>query len=155
MMLSRLLTLCVCCALACGQDTTAVLDEQITDPSGGAVNRASIDAINPTNGYSRNQAAAADGGYRLILPAGIYDVSVGAPGFAPYTVRAVSISVNQNVRLDIRLQIAKERETIEVVAEAPLVENSIAVGNVVTGQQLVDLPLDGRKQPHECLGART
>ena len=42
-------------------------------------------------------------------------------------MRAVSIGVSQNVRLDIHLQIAKEHDTVEVVAEAPLVENSIAV----------------------------
>ena len=59
-------------------------------------------------------------------------------------MRAVTVGVSQTVRLDIRLQIAKEQETINVIAEAPLVENSIGVGNVVTGQQLVDLPLNGR-----------
>jgi hypothetical protein len=144
MMLSRLLAVCAFCALAFGQDTTAVLEGQVNDPSGGAIARAAIEAVNPMNGYSRKQSAATDGAYRLILPAGVYNVSVTAPGFAPYTMRALSVSVNQNVRLDIRLQIAKEQETINVVAEAPLVETSMAAGNVVNGQQLVDLPLNGR-----------
>ena len=87
-----------------------MLEGQVTDQSGGAVDRALVEAVNPTNGYSRKQAATGGGVYRLILPAGIYNVSVGAPGFAPYMIRAVSISVSQNVRLDIRLQIAKGRE---------------------------------------------
>jgi hypothetical protein len=144
MMLSRLLTLGVFCVVAFAQDTTAVLEGQVTDPSGGALNKAVVEAINSVNGYSRKQPASANGSYRLILPAGAYDVTVTAPGFAPYRLHSVSLNVSQSVRLDAQLQIAREHETVEVVSEAPLVETSNAVGNVVTGRQLVDLPLNGR-----------
>jgi hypothetical protein len=144
MMLSRLFAFGVFCALAFAQDTTAVLEGQVTDASGAAVNVAAIEAVNAANGYTRRQPAGANGAYRLILPAGAYDVSISAPGFAPYRIRGVSINVSQNVRLDAQLQIAREHDTVDVVSEAPLVETSNAVGNVVTGRQLVDLPLNGR-----------
>ena len=39
---------------------------------------------------------------------------------------------------------ARNRSRVEVSAVAPLVETSNAVGNVVTGRELVDLPLNGR-----------
>jgi hypothetical protein len=131
-------------AFAFAQDTTAVIEGQVTDPSGAAVSKATVEFSNPVNGYTRKQPLGAEGDYRLILPAGTYDLSIAAPGFTTYRVRSVAVNVSQSVRLDVELQIAKERETVEVRAESPLVESSNAIGNVVTGRELVNLPLNGR-----------
>lgn len=135
----------LCAAAGSAQDTTAVLDGQVTDPSGSVLTGAIVKAVNRTNGYTRSQTTSALGRYHLILPAGVYEIRVDAPNFAPYVVRSVSLSVGQSARLDMQMQIAKERDVVAVSAEAPLVESgSNAVGNVVTGRELVDLPLNGR-----------
>ena len=53
--------------------------------------------------------------------------------------------MGQTARIDVRLQVAKEKETVNVDARAPLVDSgSNAIGNVVTGRELVELPLNGR-----------
>jgi hypothetical protein len=132
------------CALAFAQDTTAVLDGVVTDPSGAVVKGAMVQASNPANGYTRSQQTGANGGYHLILPAGQYDVTVVATGFASYRVHSIALSLSQTARLDAQLQIATGAEAVDVLAEAPLVESSNAIGNVVTGRELVDLPLNGR-----------
>ena len=132
------------CALAWSQDTTAALDGMVTDPSGAAVRGPTVQATNADNGYTRAQETGATGAYRLILPAGRYDISIAAPGFASHQVRAVDLSVSQTVRLDAQLQVAKGTDSVDVSAGAVLVETSYAVGNVVTGRELVDLPLNGR-----------
>ncbi len=53
--------------------------------------------------------------------------------------------MGQTARIDVQLQVAKEKETVNVDARAPLVDSgSNAIGNVVTGRELVELPLNGR-----------
>ena len=141
----RLGLLAVLCVGAFAQDTTAVLDGLVTDPSGSVLVSAAVKAVNRANGYTRMQLTGATGTYHLILPAGEYDIHVAALNFSPYVQRAVSLNVSQSMRLDIQMQVAKERDTIAVTSEAPLVESgSNSIGNVVTGRELVDLPLNGR-----------
>src|SRR4051812_14233069 len=133
------------CACAVAQDTTAVLEGQVTDASGSVLVGATVQATNETNGYSRTQSTTTAGEYHLILPAGAYELRVSAPGFASYSRHGISLNVSQNARLDVQLRVTREKETIEVTAEAPLVDNgSNVIGNVVTGRELVDLPLNGR-----------
>src|SRR4051794_20821407 len=129
-----LIATCVLCALAFGQDTTAVLEGVVTDPSGAVIKGASVKASNDTNGYTRTQQVGASGGYHLILPAGQYELVIAAPGFAAYRVRSVALSLSQTVRLDAQLQVEKQVQGVEVSAVAPLIETSNAIGNVVTGR---------------------
>ncbi len=133
------------CTVAFAQDTTAVLEGQVTDPSGRVLVGAIVKAVNTGNAYMRMQPTSAEGTYHLIVPAGEYEIDVAAPNFSHYIVRSVTLGVSQSVRLDVQMQLAKGRDTVAVSAEAPLVESgSNAIGNVVTGRELVDLPLNGR-----------
>lgn len=143
--MTKFVLLLVLCAAAFAQDTTATLDGQVTDPSGSVLVGALVKAVNSANGYERSQLTGATGAYHLILPAGEYEIRVTAPNFAPHTVRSVPLNVSQNARLDVQMQVARERDTVVVSSEAPLVESgSTSIGNVVTGRELVDLPLNGR-----------
>ena len=137
-----LLSLCAC---ALAQDTTAVLEGQVTDSSGSVLVGATVQATNQTNGYSRTQNTTTAGAYHLILPAGDYELRVTARSFAAYARRGISLNVSQNARLDVQLQVTREKESVDVTTETPLVDNgSNVIGNVVTGRELVDLPLNGR-----------
>jgi hypothetical protein len=143
--MNKFFLLGVVCAGAFAQDTTAVLDGQVTDPSGSVLVGAAVQASNAANGYVRTQRTNAAGIYHFILPAGDYDLRVTIPNFSPYLRRSISLGVSQTAHADVQLQLAKERDTVDVVAEAPLVESgSNSIGNVVTGRELVDLPLNGR-----------
>ena len=42
-------------AVAFAQDTTAVIEGQVTDPSGAAVTKGAVEFSNPANGYTRKQ----------------------------------------------------------------------------------------------------
>ncbi len=145
MAITNFVVFTVLCIGAFAQDTTAVLDGQVTDPSGSVMVGAAVRAVNATNGQSRMQLTNSAGTYHLILPAGEYQVHVSAPNFSPYVVQSVSLNVGQSARLDIQMQVTKERDVVAVTSEAPLVESgSNSIGNVVTGRELVDLPLNGR-----------
>jgi hypothetical protein len=143
--MKRLLQVLVVCTSAFSQDTNAFLSGQITDPSGGAIVGAKVQAVNSKTGYQQTQTTTSAGMYRLSLPVGEYDLHVSAPDFATYRQDGIELNVSQTVRIDVQLPLAREKDTVNVIAEAPLADSSSnVIGNVVTGRQLVDLPLNGR-----------
>jgi Carboxypeptidase regulatory-like domain len=139
-----LLALAVCLA-ASAQDTSAVLEGRITDATGAAVSGAVVRAVSRSNGYTREQIATHAGTYHLALPVGEYEVRVSAPKFAEHVRPGMQLDVSQTVRLDVQLRVAKEKDVVTVNATAAAVDSgSNVIGNVVTGRELVDLPLNGR-----------
>src|SRR5215472_15376556 len=139
---SAILFLLSVCALA--QDTMAVLDGEVTDASGSVLVGARIEARNDATGYSQVQTTGDTGTYHLILPAGEYELRVSAPHFKT-SIRYETFNVNQGARMNFQLEIAREADAVEVQGDALLVESgSTTIGNVVTGRELVDLPLNGR-----------
>jgi hypothetical protein len=131
-------------ACAFAQDTTAVLDGEVTDASGSVLVDARIEARNEARGYSQTQNISDIGTYHLILPAGEYELRVSAPHFNT-AIRRETLNVSQSARVNFQLEIAGETDSVDVQGDALLVESgSTTIGNVVTGRELVDLPLNGR-----------
>jgi hypothetical protein len=63
-------------------------------------------------------------------------------GFAQHVHSAIQLNVSQTARIDIQLRVARKKDTVNVTAEATLVDaGSNVTGDVVTGRQLVELPL--------------
>ena len=89
---------------------------------------------------------SAEGLYRLqLLPIGTYRVTVNAAGFGSAVREAIDVTVGQTIRLDLRLEVSAVVENVTVAGGAPLVDTSTnALGRVITGRELVDLPLNGR-----------
>jgi hypothetical protein len=139
-----LLALVVCLA-ASAQDTNATLEGQVTDASGAVISGAVVRAVNRNTGYTREQAATRSGTFHLALPVGEYDVRVSAPKFAEYLQQGLQLEVSRTSRVDVQLQVAKEKDVVTVTGIAAAVDSgSNVIGNVVTGRELVDLPLNGR-----------
>ena len=79
-----------------------------------------------------------------ILP-GIYNVRVEKAGFKISTRTAVEVQVGDVIRADFSLQLGEISQAVEVTGAAELLNTqSSAMGSVVTSQQIVDLPLNGR-----------
>ena len=133
------------CAISSAQDTTATIEGRVLDPSGRVITGAVVRATNTSTGYTRSQITSSSGGYHLSLPAAAYDILVEAPDFARLTQKDVQLNVSQTARIDFSLTIVRDKEVVAVTAEVPTVQTSSnEIGNVVTGRELVDLPLDGR-----------
>ncbi len=132
-------------ACAFAQDARAVLEGQVTDPSGGVIAGATVRAENAKTGYARTLATTSAGAYHLALPAGEYGLRVSAPGFEEVHRTGIQLDVSQAARIDVQLHVAAGKEAVEVHDTAPLVDlSSNAIGDVVTGRELLDLPLNGR-----------
>lgn len=133
------------CACAQAQDTSATLEGQITDASGSVVAGATIRVAGAGTGYARVQTSNRAGAYHLSVPVGEYELRVSAPNFAEYVRTGIQLDVSQTARVDIQLQVARQKDVVSVSGAAPLVDaGSNTIGNLVTGRELLDLPLNGR-----------
>jgi hypothetical protein len=131
---------------ASAQDPTGAIEGTITDPSAAVIASARVLARHLDTGFTRETIAGANGFYRLLaLPVGPYSVIVEAPQLAPSIREPITVSVNQTVRLNVQLDLSAVNERVTVSGGAQLVDTvSTALGRVVTGRELVDLPLNGR-----------
>jgi hypothetical protein len=79
------------------------------------------------------------------IPAGEYSVAAEATGFQRGHVEHVKTEVDKVSSLDIQLVIGAVTESVEVKAEAALLNTtSGTVGNLVTQKEIETLPLNGR-----------
>ena len=128
-----------------GQQTTASLRGTVADPSGARVPFAKVTATQAETGYSRATASDAAGSYVFVLlPIGHYCLEVSAPGFRSYVQNGITLSVNQVAVLDVRLVVGLSQQTVQVHADAALLETTSDLGETVHGGQILDLPLNGR-----------
>jgi len=149
-MLCRFATLAACLVLITGgvdaQETTGAIEGAVADQTSSALAGARVVAINLETGLAKETATASDGFYRLLLlPVGQYTITVEAPKFATLVREAIRVNLGQTVHLNAQLQLATLAETVTVSGGMQLVDTtSTALGRVVTGRELVDLPLNGR-----------
>jgi hypothetical protein len=118
----------------------------IQDPQGATVAGASVKVTNLGTGIE--QSATTDGsGNFVITPvqAGMYSFTVAAKGFETMTISNIEVQVGQVVREEMKLHIGAANVTVEVTTTQPLLSTDTAtVGQVISNQQLSDLPLNGR-----------
>ncbi|MBV9265855.1 MAG: TonB-dependent receptor, partial [Acidobacteriaceae bacterium] len=138
-------TLLFCASLALCQDPTGVVEGQLTDPSGALVPNATITITNSATGFTAAQHSSGVGGFRFsYLPVGNYTLRISAQGFAPADTKDIHVDVDRVVNLPIRLELAGNKDTVDISAIAATVDVSSTLGNVVTSHDAVDLPLNGR-----------
>jgi hypothetical protein len=133
-------------AAADAQDPTGTIEGVVTDRTSGALSGARVIAINLATGFTKETVSASDGFYRLLLlPVGQYTVTVEAARFATLVREAIQVNVGQTVRVNAQLELPTLSETVTVAGGAQLIDTTTNVlGRVVTGRELVDLPLNGR-----------
>ena len=134
-------------APASGQTTSGALHGVIADSAGAPMAEVSIEIREQDTGAVRKSATNAEGFYaaRELQP-GQYTVSAFRQGFAAATSSRIELSVNQDLEVSFALGVAGNAQTIEVRDSALAIDTTDGtVGTVVSGQQVVDLPLNGRQ----------
>jgi Carboxypeptidase regulatory-like domain/TonB dependent receptor len=128
------------------QDPTGTIEGTVTDKTAAAVASAHVVVTNVGTGFTRDAIAGPSGFYRVrALPVGTYILVVGAPQFARFSQPSVAVNVSETVRLDVQLALAAVTENVTVAGRVQVVESSSnALGNGVTGREILDLPLNGR-----------
>lgn len=118
----------------------------VTDSSGATVPGAAVTAVNSGTGERRTSQSNAEGKYEFVnLVPGRYRVDVEKAGFKHLTRDEIEVQVQATVRVDAGMQIGDVGQTVEVSAEAPLLQTETAsLGTVVEQRKLSEMPLNGR-----------
>jgi len=118
----------------------------VTDKSGSVISGASVTATSQGTGISRT-AKTDDAGHYLIplMPVAIYTLRVEFQGFQPAERKDLRLQVDEQRELDFALAPASVTTSVEVLATEVAVETTNpTLGQVITAQQVAQLPLNGR-----------
>ena len=83
---------------------TAELHVMVKDPSGSVVTNATVTVRDEARNFQRALKDSEDGEYQLLLlPPGLYTVTVEAPGFGRLIAKDVKVTVGQSAELPVEL----------------------------------------------------
>jgi hypothetical protein len=129
--------------LARAQSFNASISGTVTDPSGAVVPNAQI-ALTAVGTGAVSKAASNEAGLYSFpnLQAGAYEVTVSALGFRDFVQRGIKVSINESVRVDVKLELGTATQTIEVAANAsPLNFENAELKQAITPETIRELPL--------------
>ncbi len=118
----------------------------VTDKSGSVVAGATVKVTSQATGVSRDAKTDASGYFVVpLLPVSIYTVRVESQGFQAVEQKDARLQVNESRELNFTLLPASVSQTVEVNAtEVAVQTTNPTLGQVITEQQVADLPLNGR-----------
>lgn len=125
---------------------TANIIGTVTDSSGAAITDAAVQVRNVGTGITQGTVSDDQGRYRVPdLQIGDYEVQAAKTGFQTVVRRGVTLTVGSQPVVDFALPVGQAQQTVTVESEVSQVETqSTAVGALVEGKQVRDLPLNGR-----------
>ena len=131
---------------AWGQAGTAALSGVVQDEQNAAIPNASVTIKNVANGATRELKSNGAGLYDATnLAPGVYDVTVKATGFSTLERKGITLTVGAQQTLDLTVKVGGLNQTVQVTAEAPVVESQNAtISATVEQKTVVELPLNGR-----------
>ena len=129
-----------------GQANSGTILGRITDPTGAAVPGVKITVKNEQTGTIKEYTTDPSGNYLVsyLIP-GNYDVTAEAINFKRAVRTGVTVEVDAKAVVNLTLEVGTVSESVEVQAEAPLVESqSVEQSQVITQKLMQELPLDIR-----------
>jgi hypothetical protein len=116
----------------------------ITDPSGAGITGAKVTVTNDAMGTQNTTVTTGAGEYTIPeLPAGLYSVTVVAPGFTTLVRNGITVSVGETARVDLQLGVGHGAATITVTEDAPLLQIDNPQNNLeVSTKDMNELPFN-------------
>ena len=144
-----LLVVAVLLAVAGGvtaQEFRATVKGQVVDSSQAALPGATITVRNQETGEVATATSNQQGNYTVpFLRPGLYAVTVEMSGFQTYNRTDMRLEVSQVAVINAQLGVGGLTESVNVSAEAPLLESSNANrGTVIDSARIAELPLQSR-----------
>ncbi len=145
---SLLAVLAVICSttVARAQVEQGAITGRVFDEGGAVVPGARVTAKHGGTGSVRDTITNSVGQYTVpYLPIGAYEVTAALSGFSTARVTGVTVRVGLTVTVDLLLKASPVQNEVTVTAHTANLElESPALGNVVSGRQMLQLPLVGR-----------
>lgn len=136
------LVLLVLIALPAGAQTlVGSIAGEVKDEQGGALPGATVSLIGRTG--TKTTTSGPDGTYRFVaVDPGTYSVQATLAGFQTAQQDNVVISVGKQINVDFGLKVGGMAETLDVTAEAPVVDvQSSATQNELNQDLLFNMPI--------------
>ena len=133
-------------ALHAQGSSVGTITGSVLDPSGSAIPGAAVSIRNINTNQTRETRTGDAGLYTVTsLPVGDYQLTATAPGFQRVEVTEIKLDVNATLRVDVSMTVGQVTETVEVAAQAPLLNTENAsTGQVIEAKRVTELPLNGR-----------
>src|SRR5439155_17527287 len=140
------LSLTLGCTIALAQ-STASISGSVKDTSGAVLPGVEVTVTQTETGLKRSAITNETGSYTLTnLPIGPYRFEASLPGFRTYAQTGIVLQVNDNPLINAVLEVGQVTETVEVQANAALVETrTTTVSQVIDNVRVLELPLNGRQ----------
>jgi hypothetical protein len=122
----------------------------LKDPSGASIQGAKITLMNTALRAAYKTTSNGQGFYSFpLLPVGHYNLTIEADGFKTQTNTNVTVDADAAPRVDAVLAMGMRSESVTVEASAAVTQTQVEtvatdLGEVVTGSQMMGLPLNGR-----------
>lgn len=149
-MVARVLTLALAASVAAppahGQTTAGIIEGRIVDTSGAVLPGAVVTVTSAATGAVRSIPTNEQGLFRAPgLNPGTYDLTVELSGFGTVKQTGIELGVSQTVTLSIALSVGALSESLQVRAEAPLINSANAsVSSTIDARKVLDLPVNSR-----------
>jgi hypothetical protein len=143
------LAICLFLLLSAGlhaQTGTAVIVGTVTDGTGASLQDAKITATNMDTGFTASVTTKASGDYRIPgLSPGNYQVRADKDNFSSEIRRGITLTVAQQLEVNLSLKIGSVKQEVAVTDLPPLVDSvTSSLSGVVDQKQMEELPLNGR-----------
>ena len=126
--------------------STATLQGTVTDPAGATVPSAKVVATNEATGVQSETVTDSAGAFLFpSLSIGTYKLEITASGFQKIVLAGLKLEVATAVTQNLQLTVGAATESIEIVADAPLIDTvTTGVGQVINDKTVQEIPLNGR-----------
>ena len=127
------------------QTESARIQGTVTDQTGASVPSATLTVTDLGTNREITVQTNEEGAYSILtLQPGKYQIAVTQSNFKT-TKQEITLEVAQTATLDFTLETGAVSETVTITNDTPLVDSSSsALGEVIQGRQIVELPLNGR-----------
>jgi hypothetical protein len=131
---------------AAAQEFRATVKGTVVDSSQATLPGATVTVRNQETGEVATATTNQQGNYTVpFLRPGLYSVTVEMSGFQKYTRTDMRLEVSQVAVINAQLAVGGLTESVNVSAEAPLLESSNANrGTVIDSARIAELPLQSR-----------
>jgi hypothetical protein len=132
---------------AAGQGDQGRLSGQVTDPDGAVIPNASVQIVNQDSLVRREAKTDTSGRYTVLgLPAGRYQIIVGADGFSRRSSDIITLGAGQSITFDAQIAVNTVNEDVNVSAGAPTTveTTSASISTTLNTQEVTGYGLNGR-----------
>ncbi|MBK5293402.1 MAG: carboxypeptidase regulatory-like domain-containing protein, partial [Acidobacteriia bacterium] len=132
--------------LAAAQTPSATVVGRVTDPSGAVIPAVAIKVTNLDTNISQQTSSNESGDFTIpYLNPGRYKLDAQVEGFRGYQQSEFTLAVDQILRISVPLQVGAATESVTVTDIPPALNTeSASRGEVATGKEITEIPLDGR-----------